>query len=198
MRRLLVGMLLAGAFAAGNMASSRAATIDACVVTKTGALRIVGSPADCHKSETFLSWSEAGPAGPPGPSGPAVLSGGSGGQGVLAGQENNMGPGNGFTVGPAGIIAVPMPPGSLSHLRVWLSVPANASGSYQFSLCTNPGFGGSCPLSCTISKGAQSCSDASHTATLKGGDRVYVTGAVSGSPSLSSAEWSADFTPSGP
>lgn len=202
--RLLLVLLLGGLVAAGGAHSSLAAVIDACVVKKTGALRIVVSPADCHKSESFLSWNESGapgpqgPPGPPGPSGPAVLSGGSGGQGVLAGQENNMGPGNGFTTGPAGIVAVPEPPGVVSHLRVWVSVPPGAASTYTFSVCTNPGFGGSCAISCSIANGAQSCTDSAHTATLSSGDRVYVSGSVSGGPPLSSAQWSADFSPSGP
>ena len=200
-RRLLFCLLVGVALAAGGTLSSRAATIEACVSKTTGAVRVVASAAQCHKSETFLAWNASGPAGPPGPAGPAgpsVLTGGSNAQAVRAAQENNMGPGNGFTVGPAGIIAVPLPPGSVSHLRVWLSVPADASGSYLFSLCLNPGFGGSCPLSCSIGNGAESCTDASHMATLAAGDRVYVSGSVSGSPPESSAQWSADFNPSGP
>jgi hypothetical protein len=203
-RGLLFGMIVAGILAACGVAPSFAAIIDACVSKKTGAVRIVASPADCHKSETLLSWNGSGapgrqgPPGPPGPPGPTVLGGGSSGQGVLAGQENNMGPGNGFTSGPAGIVAVPMPPGSVGNLRVWLSVPPDPSGSYTFSVCTNPGFGGSCPMSCSIASGAQSCSDSSHTATLNGGDRLYVTASVSGTPPLSSAQWSVDFSPSGP
>jgi len=199
--RLLLGLLVGGFFAAGGAHSSLAAVIDACVAKKTGAVRIVGSPADCHKSENPISCNQSGPPGPPGPPGPAghaVLSGGSDGQGVLAGQENNMGPGNGFTVGPAGIVAVPMAPGIVSHLRVWLSVPPDVASTYNFSICTNPGFGGSCLLSCSITNGAQSCSDSTHTATLNSGDRVYVSASVSGKPPLSSAQWSADFSPSGP
>ena len=203
-RRLLLGLLVAGVFAIGGTRSSQAAEIDACVSKKTGAVRVVGSPANCHKSETFISWNESGapgpqgPPGPPGPAGPTVFSGGSNGQGVLAGQENNMGPGNGFTTGPAGIVAVPVPPGTVSNLRVWLSVPPDPASKYDFLVCTNPGYGGSCPISCSIANGAQSCSDSAHTAMLQAGDRLYVAASVTGSPPLSSAQWSADFSPSGP
>jgi hypothetical protein len=135
-----------------------------------------------------------------------VLTGGSNGQAILPfpqALENNMGPGNGFTTGPAGIVAVPMPPGTLSHLRVWISVPpdSNPGESYMFQVCTNPGFGGSCVLSCTISGAApsQSCSDTTSTMAIADGDRIYVVVGISNNPAppTASAQWSVDFEPSG-
>jgi hypothetical protein len=114
-----------------------------------------------------------------------------------------MGPGNGFTYGPAGIVAVPLPPGTLSNLRVFISVPpdSNPGESYTFQLCTNPGFGGTCTLFCTISGSApaQSCTDTTHTMLINSGDRIYVGTGISNSPAppQASAQWSVDFQPSG-
>lgn len=194
-----------------------AQVIDACVA-KSGSVRIVSSPGSCAKNETPLSWNVQGPPGPPGPQGPqgpqgvqgppgppgtVVLTGGSNGHAVLPypqAIENNMGPGNGMTYGPAGIVAVPLAAGTLSNLRVWISVPpdSNPAESYTFEVCTNPGFGGSCSaLACTISGAApsQSCIDTTDTLAINDGDRVYVAAVPSDNPAppTSSAQWSMTF-----
>ncbi len=202
-----VGAVIGGALlVVGTAMTAQAQTIYACKNNKTGLVRIVNSPANCKKGETPISWDQQGPQGPPGPPGHTVLTGGSNGQALLPypqALENNMGPGNGFTNGPAGIVAVPMPPGTLSSLRVFISVPpdSNAAESYTFQLCTNPGFGGTCTLTCTISGSApsQSCADTTHTMSINGGDRIFVGVSLSNNPPppRASAQWSVDFQPSG-
>jgi hypothetical protein len=136
-----------------------------------------------------------------------ILTGGSIGQALLPypqALENNMGPGNGLAYGPAGIVAVPLPSGTLTHLRVWLSVSPdnNPAEFYTFQVCTNPGFGGSCVLTCTISGTvpSQQCSDTTGTMAIEEGDRVYVSAGMSNNPAppQSSAQWSIDFEPSAP
>jgi hypothetical protein len=143
--------------------------------------------------------------GPPGPPGSTVLTGGSNGQAVLPypqALENNMGPGNGFTTGPAGIVAVPLPAGTISSLRAFVSVPpdANPGESYTFAVCTGGANGNSCSaVTCTISGVApsQSCTDTIDTLTIADGDRVYVSVAISNNPAppTASAQWSLTFQP---
>jgi hypothetical protein len=71
-----------------------AQVIDACV-KKDGAIRIVGSSADCRSNESAISWNVTGPEGPQGPVGEQ---GPVGDQGA-AGNNLWVVDGNGATVG---------------------------------------------------------------------------------------------------
>src|ERR1043166_6460835 len=52
--------------------------IQACAHMTTGALRLVGDPSACHRTENYVSWNAEGPSGPSGPSGPQGDAGPSG------------------------------------------------------------------------------------------------------------------------
>jgi type VI secretion system secreted protein Hcp len=65
---------------AGTLAWARTQaddTINACVASSSGDLRIPPAGEACKKNETRTSWSVTGPQGPPGPQGPAGPAGGS-------------------------------------------------------------------------------------------------------------------------
>jgi hypothetical protein len=70
---LIVGALCAGA--------AGAATIHACVKPKSGATRIVGANAKCHRGEHKLSWNTSGPSGARGVPGAAGVPGAPGANG---------------------------------------------------------------------------------------------------------------------
>ena len=119
MRRLLAtrlhvtlafALVAALAFAAGSAFVARAdspVTYYACLAAKGGALYSVntGAPPACGKSDTVISWNQAGPtgppgpqgeqgpAGPPGPAGPAVVRGAVRADGTVRGPSSG-----GFTV----------------------------------------------------------------------------------------------------
>jgi len=65
--------------------AAQASMIDACVKPKSGATRIVGAKARCHKGEQKLSWSTSGPAGAPGAKGAEGKPGANGANGAVAG-----------------------------------------------------------------------------------------------------------------
>ena len=64
---------------------SLAQTINACYSDRNGALRIVVDSSACSKSETYISWNQAGPSGPQGPAGPTGPTGATGPAGVANG-----------------------------------------------------------------------------------------------------------------
>lgn len=58
------GLLIGGALVGGvAMAATSTTVINACVTTKTGALRIVADGVQCKTSETATSWNQIGPQG---------------------------------------------------------------------------------------------------------------------------------------
>jgi hypothetical protein len=69
------GIILLGVQFLLTISSSIAEAADtpiiACVQKNSGALRIVGSAAQCSSNETVIEWSSTGPQGPMGPEGPA-------------------------------------------------------------------------------------------------------------------------------
>lgn len=81
-RLVLVGALLIGA--ASVTAQTEDPTINACVVTATGRVRIVDAAGACKRRERPLAWNVEGPAGaagqdgPPGPQGDTGMPGSSG------------------------------------------------------------------------------------------------------------------------
>jgi hypothetical protein len=76
---ILAGGTIAGGYAAASAApATSTTTISACVVTKTGAVRIAST---CKTGETRLSWNVTGQAGAAGATGPAGAAGASGPQG---------------------------------------------------------------------------------------------------------------------
>ena len=56
----------AAAVAILTTSTAHAATIHACVKSRSGATRIVGAKAQCHRGEHKLSWNTSGPSGPAG------------------------------------------------------------------------------------------------------------------------------------
>jgi Collagen triple helix repeat (20 copies) len=93
-----------GAFGAPS-AHAASTVINACIKTKTGRVRIVGSAASCRKSEYATQWNISGPAGDTGPSGAAGPQGPSGPPGAAGppGPEGPAGPqGAAGPAGPAG------------------------------------------------------------------------------------------------
>ncbi len=68
---LVVGALLGGVLVGRLMAhGGNGSLIHACVLTRIGLVRIVGSDESCRPSETALDWNIQGPAGPQGETGP--------------------------------------------------------------------------------------------------------------------------------
>lgn len=63
---LVVGLLVTGAIAVAGAAVQESSTIHACVNTKSGVPRLVGSEERCRANETRTSWSRTGPRGRPG------------------------------------------------------------------------------------------------------------------------------------
>lgn len=84
MRRLILSFgvlavfLASGAIAWAALETVRSSNddevINACFLKGSGQLRIVSDSSECGRSETPISWNEAGPAGPPGPPGPVSVS----------------------------------------------------------------------------------------------------------------------------
>ena len=99
MRFVLVLSYLAAALAILSVVPTRAsgAEILACVDSKSGAVRVVGSPLECDAAkESLLAWNAEGAEGPEGPAGLQ------GPQGVAAPEFRFVGLGN-PTLGSAGI-----------------------------------------------------------------------------------------------
>lgn len=100
---VLLGVAAGAGYATSSFTNSAPATqvIQACV-GNNGNVRIVQSAADCHSSETPISWNVVGPAGPPG------ATGATGPQGPLGpqGPQGDPGPkgdkGDPGPQGPAG------------------------------------------------------------------------------------------------
>jgi hypothetical protein len=79
---LLCGVASAGVVGLVGAQTPSATQIHACVVSSTGALRIVEATTECPRGAYSLVWSVTGPpgpVGPVGPQGPAGPTGGSGG-----------------------------------------------------------------------------------------------------------------------
>ena len=77
-------------------------TVHSCVVTKSGAVRILPSGTKCRSTEKGLDWSASGQSGPAGPAGPQGAPGPAGAVGAT-GQPGATGPqGDPGPAGPAG------------------------------------------------------------------------------------------------
>lgn len=97
-------------------AGANAQTINACMNKRNGALRVVADPAQCKRSETFISWNQvvaAGPQGPAGPQGEQGLQGPPGPQGPQ-GVTGPQGP-----MGPQGPVGAQGPSGSPGAIKVY-------------------------------------------------------------------------------
>jgi len=123
------------------LAAPTTASINACVNTSTGTVRIVSSPGACVSGEAAVAWALAGPTGPQGPSGPAGANGAPGPIGPVGPAGINGAPGPvgsagpvGATgaigpVGPAGINGAPGPVGSIGPIGPTGAVgPAGPAG----------------------------------------------------------------------
>ena len=109
--RALAAMVLAMALVTPSILEAATQVIDACVVKKTGALRIVSSTTSCKtKTETLLTWNISGSSGPQGPQGPIGPQGGVGPQG-LVGPQGPIGPS-----GPQGLSGPAGPQGPAGQL----------------------------------------------------------------------------------
>jgi hypothetical protein len=87
---LAVAVLLAALLTSLGAESALAGTIHACVKPKSGATRIVGAKAKCHRGEQKLSWSTSGPTGARGVPGAAGTPGAAGAPGA-AGNDGKAG-----------------------------------------------------------------------------------------------------------
>lgn len=82
MKRMLIATIVMFVVFVVSIPDSLAQTINGCVSTKTGALRISST---CSRSETPISWNVTGPQGPAGPAGATGATGPTGPAGVADG-----------------------------------------------------------------------------------------------------------------
>jgi len=107
--------------------------LTACINPGNGGMRLVAATEPCHKNETRVSWSVAGPAGPAGPTGPT---GPQGPQGLVGptGSQGLMGPTG--PIGPTGPTG-PAGSGGTGGPYIWVCSPvtfANAGGNARSDL----------------------------------------------------------------
>ena len=146
--RRIIAPAAVAAFALGASGIASAddpTTINACVQTRSGNVRIDDT---CTPGETALSWNQAGPQGPAGPQGDQGPAGPQGPQGDL-GPQGPAGPSNAYT----------------SHVQLGVGVTADfpgqairslslPAGSYVLSAKAQVELGnGSDRLSCTLPSG---------------------------------------------
>jgi type VI protein secretion system component Hcp len=104
-KRLMVGIVLAAALAAGAgsaIAANDSPVIRACAAKNGKALHLAGTNGKCAKGETALTWNQKGPAGAPGQAGPA---GPQGPAGASAAAPENVVGGEPLTGGQAAVSA---------------------------------------------------------------------------------------------
>ena len=139
---LLVGGGAAAMAAGDNGYTDAAGAYHACVVTKTGEIRLVTPGAACKKGETPVEWSHTGPQGEQGPQGERGAQGEQGPQGErgLPGQDGapgaqgprgEQGPsGEQGTMGPTGP-AGPRGVSGYERVESEVDVPALAQGLHS-------------------------------------------------------------------
>ncbi len=112
-RGALTGLLTACGML-GLVSTADAATIHACVRSKTGATRIVGANAKCRRGEQKLSWNTTGPRGAAGSTGASGAAGAEGKAGASGQGPDFAAKQEGEQEGPGAAPAVEklIPPGS--------------------------------------------------------------------------------------
>lgn len=142
------GSLATGLVAAGAVwATHQGGSIHGCVVSSSGALRIVSSASECRTGETSIEWNQVGPVGPAGPQGPAGPEGPAG----PAGPQGLTGPQG--QPGPKGDQGEPGPQGPAGPAQTLVSQVVTENSGLISLLDGNVELVASCPAGTTLTGG---------------------------------------------